>query len=327
MPGRSTLPEPSGQPSWSTSRRWSTTCRLRLAKSYISSRKPSSPVQRQMSATALGNLIVSSRVEVVRLRAVGRGRLRVVAEPDRAVRDRLVHDDPRAVVEDVGDVAQRAQVVLGHVELAERHGREVRVLAVGGEDPRVVGEAGAEPARVGDRPERRRELLALVRPADLQVRRGLRQVGQVLLAPVDRRSAAARSPGSETCDHCRRACRAGAPLAASAPAGSSERRVQLAAARRRGPCRSRPPRPRGSCARRPGRSPGSAARRRCPCRTARRRTRSAATRRRRRRRPAPAAARGSAAAGRRLAGGRVPVGGRRARRSGARARRAARRRR
>ena len=31
-----------------------------MAKSYISSRKPLSPVQRQMSATALGNLIVSS---------------------------------------------------------------------------------------------------------------------------------------------------------------------------------------------------------------------------------------------------------------------------
>ena len=40
-------------------------------------------------------------------------------------------DDARAVVEDVGDVAQRAQVVLGDLELAERHGGEVRVLAVG----------------------------------------------------------------------------------------------------------------------------------------------------------------------------------------------------
>jgi hypothetical protein len=38
----------------------STARRLRLAKPYISSRKRSSPVQRQMSATALGNLIVSS---------------------------------------------------------------------------------------------------------------------------------------------------------------------------------------------------------------------------------------------------------------------------
>src|SRR3954470_18820453 len=59
-------------------------------------------------------------VEVVGLRAVGRGRLRVMAEPDRAVGDRLVHDDPRAVVQDIGDVAQRAQVILGHLELPER---------------------------------------------------------------------------------------------------------------------------------------------------------------------------------------------------------------
>jgi hypothetical protein len=134
-----------------------------------------SPVQRQMSVA----------VEVVGLRAVGRGRLRVVAEPDRAVGHRLVDDDAGAVVKDLGDVAQRAQVVLGHLELAEGDGREVRVLAVGGEDPRVVGVAGAEPAGVCDRPQRGRELLALVGPADLQIRGCLRGVGQVLLAPVN----------------------------------------------------------------------------------------------------------------------------------------------
>src|SRR4029453_11004422 len=37
----------------------------------------------------------------------------------------------------------------------------------------------------GDGPQRRRELLALVGPADLQVLGALRQVGQVLLPPLD----------------------------------------------------------------------------------------------------------------------------------------------
>ena len=39
---------------------------------------------------------------------------------------------------------------------------------------------------MGTVPERRRELLALVGPADLQVLRALGEVGEVLLAPVDR---------------------------------------------------------------------------------------------------------------------------------------------
>jgi hypothetical protein len=91
-----------------------------------------------------------------------------------AVGHSFVHHDSRAVVEDVGDVAQRAQVILDRLELPQRHGRERRVFAVGGEEPRVVREAGAEPACARDRAERRRKLLALVGPADLQVRCGLR---------------------------------------------------------------------------------------------------------------------------------------------------------
>ena len=100
------------------------TCRLRLAKSYISSRKRLSPVQRHTSATALGNLIVSSVLKSLVLVPSAAVVWRVVAEPDRAVGDGLVDDDARAVVEDVGDVAQRAQVVLDRLELAERHRRE-----------------------------------------------------------------------------------------------------------------------------------------------------------------------------------------------------------
>ena len=55
----------------------------RTVKSYISSRKPSSPVQRHSRATMLGNLTVSSRVARVASFA---------AEPDRAVGHHLVHD-------------------------------------------------------------------------------------------------------------------------------------------------------------------------------------------------------------------------------------------
>ena len=61
MPVRSTLPEPSGQPSWSTSRLLvdlAAGCAWRSRTSRRGS--ASSPVQRQISATMLGNLIVSS---------------------------------------------------------------------------------------------------------------------------------------------------------------------------------------------------------------------------------------------------------------------------
>jgi len=111
----------------------------------------------------------------------------VVPEVHGAVRDDLVRDDARPVVQHVRDVAQRAQMRLGRLELAERDRRERRVLAVGGEQPRIVREARAEPRDAAHRPERRRELLAaLVGPADLQVLGRLRRVGEVLLAPLDR---------------------------------------------------------------------------------------------------------------------------------------------
>jgi hypothetical protein len=59
------------------------------------------------------------------------------------------------------------------------------VRAVDGEQPRVVGKARADPAHARHR-ALGRPLLALVGPADLQVGRALREVGEVLLAPVDR---------------------------------------------------------------------------------------------------------------------------------------------
>jgi hypothetical protein len=59
-PGRSTLPRPSGQPSPSSSSSEKMKRMFALVKPYMSSRNRRSPVQRQTSATALGNLAVSS---------------------------------------------------------------------------------------------------------------------------------------------------------------------------------------------------------------------------------------------------------------------------
>ena len=184
MPGRSTLPLPSGQPSPSSSRFVATYSRLRRVKSSISSRNRSSPVQRQISATAPGNLTISSVLKSYR-RAVGVGLAQVLAVPDRSVGDHLVDDHARAVAEDVGDLVHRAHVVLDQLELPERVRCVGGVLAVDGEQPGVVGEAGADPADARHR-ALERPLLALVGPADLEVGRPLREVGEVLLAPVDR---------------------------------------------------------------------------------------------------------------------------------------------
>ena len=256
-------------------------------------------------------------VEVVRLGArVGVCGLRVVPEVDGAVGDRLVHDDAGAVVEHVGDVAQRAQVVLRGLELAERHRGERGVLAVGREDPRVVREARAEPARALHGAQRCRELLALVRPADLQVRGAQGEVGEVLLAPVDRVLEPAVARQREL-----RLARELAPrrhlLGEPRPTGRAAP-SRTRSARRRGPARSRPPRSTRSARRARGRSRGSAAGRRCRGRTGRRRRRSAPTGRRPGRRARPAARgtrRRSPRPRPRPACGRS----RRARRSGARA--------
>ena len=94
-------------------------------------------------------------VEVVR--AGGRV-ARVVAEPVRALRDHLVGHDARPVVEDLGHLAQVEHVVLDLLELAHRDARERGVLGVGGEHPRIVGVAGADPPGALHGPERRRVL-------------------------------------------------------------------------------------------------------------------------------------------------------------------------
>jgi hypothetical protein len=97
-----------------------------------------------------------------------------------------VHDDPRIVVEDDRDVLESSQVVLDRRKLTERDRGERGVLAVGAEDPRIVGVAGGKPTSVRDGAEWRGELLALVSPADLQVGCRLGEVGEVLLTPLDR---------------------------------------------------------------------------------------------------------------------------------------------
>jgi len=87
----------------------------------------------------------------------------------------------------MSEMSRRAEVILDRLELAHRDARERGVLAVGGEHPRVVGEAGTHPAGARYRPRGRRELLALVGPANLQVFGDSREIQEVLLAPVDRR--------------------------------------------------------------------------------------------------------------------------------------------
>ena len=144
---------------------------------------------------------------------------------------------------------------------------------VGGEDPRVVGEAGADPARLRQRALRLRVLLALVDVADLQVLGDLRDVGHVLLAPVDAlRPAAGRRAARASCS---------APSFSRAAILRGERAGRVRRAPRRSSARAgaRPLSEPATAtqtvlraARRAGR-PSSAAGRRCPCRTGRRRTR------------------------------------------------------
>jgi hypothetical protein len=108
-----------------------------------------------------------------------------VAEVDRAVRHHLVHDLAGVAVEDQRDVPQRPRVVLDRLELPDRHAREGGVLAVGREHPLVVREAGADEADAIDAPRGRRVVPPLVDVPDLEVARRLREVEDVLLAPLD----------------------------------------------------------------------------------------------------------------------------------------------
>ena len=152
------------------------------------------------------------------------------------------------------------------LELAGGDARERGVLAVGREQPRVVGEAGAEEADARHGPGGRGVLLALGRPAHA---RGPRRP-----APSRRGSAsttrsparaAGRPAGRRGCAP-RAAC-ACATLASSAASGSRSAAACSERAPRRLPRRIRPPPPRASSCRRPAPSARSAAARRRPCRT------------------------------------------------------------
>ena len=125
-PVRSTLPLPSGQPSWSASRPFDRRVQVALGERRTSrSRNALSPVQRQTRSTALGNFTVSSVLKSFVFVPSG-CRLRVVAEVDGAVGHRLVGDDARVVVEDVRHVAQRAQVRLDRPRTARPRRRRRR---------------------------------------------------------------------------------------------------------------------------------------------------------------------------------------------------------
>src|SRR6266498_1912906 len=152
MPGRSTLPEPSGQPSPSASR--STTNRMaRTAASYIWSRNPSSPVQRQTSATALGNLALSSVLPgsaLVPKYTCPSGVTSCTILPERAFTRSLT--------------SRRAR----------------RWSLIGPNWP-----AATDPPDRRYRAGRRRVVPALVAGEHPQVPRGLHGVGEVLLGPLD----------------------------------------------------------------------------------------------------------------------------------------------
>ena len=127
-----------------------------------------------------------------------------------------------------------AQVILDRAELAGGDRGERRVLAVGGEHPRVVGPAGAEPARLGDGADRRRVPLAGVGDPDRRSRDSWTDVGEVLLAPVDALlRAAGRRAGRASC--ARRARRARPSSRFSAPSGSARCPSASPARRRRRP--------------------------------------------------------------------------------------------
>ena len=161
-------------------------------------------------------------------------------------------------------------------ELAGGHGRERRVLAVGGEQPRVVGQAGADPARLG-RPCRPAAGTACPRSsADLQVARLLHGVGEVLLAPLD--ALLEQRVAGQVDLACQLAVSlAGRDLLAQRGVRVGEQRLVPASSARRAAARSPRPRTRSSSAARRDARRGSSAGRRRPCR--RRCRRSAAARR------------------------------------------------
>src|SRR4051794_36323538 len=172
MPSRSTLPRPSGQPSPSASSFSTMKCMFATVNEYISRRNASSPVHRQMSATVLGNFAVSSVLP-------GSASAPKKTLPSLTTSRTTLPLDPFSS----RLTSRRAlNVVLDRLELRGRDRRERGVLAVGGEQPRIVGEAGGEPAGVVDSPDRRGEVLARVRLEDLQAGRLLDRVGDVLLA-------------------------------------------------------------------------------------------------------------------------------------------------
>ena len=184
---------------------------------------------------------------------------------------------PAAVVEQVRDAAERAQVRLGGLELAERDRRERRVLAVGGEQPRVVRVAGAEERRARDRAVRSSgRPCPGRRSAPSRSGRALRQVGEVLLAPVD--GLLQPAVAGQVDDRARGELVAVVALGAQLGVGVLQRGVELAAGVVEAAIGARDRDPDRLDARARRSSRGSAAGRRRPCRAGRRRRRWAATR-------------------------------------------------
>ncbi len=248
MPSRSTLPRPSGQPSPSSSRR-------RPDRAHPA---PGEGVELVAEAVVAGPA-PQQRDRARELdRLVGVSGVGVGAEVDRAVGDHLVHDLAAGAVVDLAHVAQRAQVVHHRLELAHRHARVGGVLAVGGEQPRVVGPARAQEAHRVEAALGRRVALARVGLADLEVLGELDRVGQVLLGPVDaarEQRVAGQAQAGEAGERL-----APGHLAAQQPRGVGQRGVRLAPGRGCAVPPSPPRRSRACACRRPARSAGTASR-------------------------------------------------------------------
>ena len=127
--GRSTLPEPSGQPSWSASRLLVDVLQVAHGEvvHLVAERVVTGPPPHQRNGARELDRLVGVEVVCV-VPSVGRLR---ESWPNQIEPSDTTSwtTTPEPVVEDVGDVAQRAQVILDRLELADRHGRERGVLA------------------------------------------------------------------------------------------------------------------------------------------------------------------------------------------------------
>ena len=190
----------------------------------------------------------------------------VLAVPDGAVGDDLVHDHARAVAEQLGDVAHRAHVGLDRPELPERDAGVRGVGAVDGEQPRVVREARRRPSgRAARHP--RTSTAALVGPADLELASPSASGRRGSACPSRSTAAAARCRAARAATCAPSALRVRRCFAASWRSGRVEQPAELAARLGERVLRAGDGDPDAPPSAAPGASPCSAAGRPCRGRT------------------------------------------------------------